>query len=279
MGKTSNKKIVVSNPNNAGHARTVMIIVIVALVLALALAAVVIVTKKRAAVSQPDGTIANTASLTGYAEPTEYSQGKGLWFKHGKLLSDEEIASEAAKGTKVLEYYFDYTCNICNDVDEKLNQGKQLEDLAEAGKALLVLRPTLTHNAPFAHVANNLIYWVAKNQPEKTWKLSKALTHYAMNTYKTADFQNNKNNSKWINEATNPEPVVKRIAEENGIDYSQVPAASPESGQISIDIYAKQRMAKLGENSAGTPLYIANGKILKLGGVKLSDKLLENATL
>lgn len=279
MGKKANKKIVVSNPNNGGHARTVMIIVIVALVLAVVLAAVVIINKKRAVVTQPDGTIPNTASITGYAEPTEYSQGKGLWFKSGKLLSNAEIASEAAKGTKVLEYYFDYTCNICNDVDKALNDGKQLEDLAEGGKAMLVLRPTLTHNAPFAHVANNLIYWVAENQPEKTWKLSKALTHYAMNTYKTADFQNNKDNPKWIEEATQPQSVVKRIAEENGIDYSQVPESSPDSGQISIDIYAKQRMTKLGKGKAGTPLYIANGKILELGGMKLSDKLLENATL
>lgn len=277
MGKAARKKTVVSNPNNGGHARTVMIIVVVALVLALILAGVVIFTKKRAVVAQPDGTIAGTASLTGYAEPTEYSQGKGLWFKGGKLLSNDEIQQEAEKGTKVLEYYFDYTCNICNDVDKSLNNGKQLEDLAEGGKALVVLRPTLTHALPFAAAANNLIYWVAEKQPEKTWELSKALMHYAMKTYNTADWQ--KDNPQWVEAASNPEPVVKKIAGENGIDYSQVPSPTQESGALPIRIYQEKRMVKLGKESAGTPLYIANGKILELGGMKLNDKLLENATL
>lgn len=279
MGKVSNKKVVVANPNDSGHARTVMIVVVVALVLAVILAGVVIQTRKKAMVAQPDGTIPGTASITGYAEPAEFSQGKGLWFKAGKLLTNEEIQQEAEKGTKVLEYYFDYTCNICNDIDEILGKGKQLEDLVEGGKALVVMRPTLTHAAPFAHVANNLIYWTAQNHPEKTWKLAKDLSTYAMKTYKTEDFRNNQENPQWVDEASHPDSVVQKIAEDNGIDYAQVPPAAEDAGSLPITIYAEKRMKNLGQESPGTPLYIANGKVVNLSELGQGGNLLEKATL
>lgn len=279
MGKAAKKKIIVTNPNNDGHARTVMIVLIVAIVLALILAGVAIFIKKQSFTPQPDGTIAGTKSITGYAEPAEFSQGKGLWFKGGKLLSNAEIQNEAMSGTKVLEYYFDYTCNICNDVENLMDKGKQLEHLVEDGKALVVLRPTLTHAAPFAPFANNLIYWTAKNKPEKTWKLAKSLAEYAINTYKSADYENKQNDEEWKKQVMDPETVLKKIAKENGIDYSKVPPASKDSGSLPIMIYQERRMTALGQDTAGTPLYIANGKIVKLSGFNKDHKFLQHATL
>lgn len=278
MGKSSKNKVAVANPN-AGHGRTVMIIIIVAVVLALILVGVAIMTKKQAAVTQPDGTIPGTKTATGYAEPQEFSQGKGLWFKSGKLLSNAEIQKETEAGTKVLEYYFDYTCNICNDYDEKLGNGKQLDDLVEGGKALVVLRPTLTHALPFAPVANNLILWTAENAPDKTWAVQKDLAAYALQNYKSADYEKNQGNEKWTNEAQNPLPVVQKIAEKNGIDFAKVPPAAQDAGGLAINIYAQQRMTGLGRDQAGTPLYIANGKIVDLANLGKDDKLLEKATL
>lgn len=281
MGKASKKDVVVSNPNN-GHARTVLIVVIVAIVLALVLVGVAIISKKKVeqtpASPTEDGTIAGTKEVTGYAEPDTISAGKGLWFKGGKLLSNEEIAQEMQHKAKVLEYYFDYTCNICNDFDEELNKGKQLEDLVEGGKALVVLRPTLTHALPFAAQANNLILYTAENQPEKTWKLQKLLSSYALKTYKSADFNKT---PQWTTEAQNPGPIIQQIAKDAGIDYSLVPPAKNDAGSLYINLYAQQRAAGLGADPkrVGTPLFIANGRIMDMTNLGKDDKLLEKATL
>lgn len=268
-----------SNPTHSSTTRTVLIIVLVALVLGLVLVGAKIAMDKQQLATQSDGTIAGTKALTGYSEPATYETGKGLWLKGGKLLNDEQITAEAKAGTPVFEYYFDYTCNVCNDYDQFL--GTQMNDLVEGGKAVVVMRPTLTHDLPMAHMANNLLFWTAQNHPDKLWKLQKILADYTLNTYKSSDYEANRNNEKWQSEAKDPAPVLTRLAKEAGIDYSQVPEASTDSGRVSINILAQTRgPQQFGTNgSAGTPTYIANGKLLDVSGARKDKNFLEQAVV
>lgn len=261
------------------NARIILIVILVAIVLALVLVLVSIAVKSQRASVQPDGTIPDTKNLTGYAEPDTFDTGKGLWFKGGKLLQDKEISAEAKAGTPVLEFYYDYTCNACMDYEELL--GKQLDDLVQGGKAVVVMRPTLSHNLPYASQANSLLFWTATKYPDKTWKLQKSLMKYGIKSYTSKAYDKNQNNETWKQEALNPQIPLQRIAQENGIDFTKVPPPSAESGGIAIKILAEQRISKLGGDPehVGTPLYIANGKIADMSAVGKDKKLLEHLTL
>ena len=167
---SSKPNLTVSRPGN--RSGTVLAIVLVAIVLALVIVFVKIATTKHELEAQPTDTIAGTKTMIDFAEPQTYEAGRGIWLKGGKVLTNEEITAEAKKGTKVLELYYDYLCNICNDVEAQLNDGQQLNDLVEGGQAIVVLRPTLTHAQQLkfpniAFSANNLMYWTAENQPDK----------------------------------------------------------------------------------------------------------------
>lgn len=280
--KSSKPNLSVSKPSNRSGA--VMAIVLVAIVLALVIVFVKIATTKHELAAQPTDTIAGTKTMIGFAEPETYAMGRGIWLKAGKVLTNDEITAEAKKGTRVLELYYDYLCNICNDYEAQLNDGKQLNDLVEGGKAIVVLRPTLTHAQQlkfpnFAYSANNLMYWTAENQPDKLWELSKDLTEFAMENYKSADYEKNQNNTQWAQTIRNPDTELAKIAGKHGIDYESVPPATDQSGLMSINILAEQRAQSLGRDSAGTPLYIANGKVVDMTGLGSDEKLLEKATL
>ena len=279
---SSKQNLTVSRPGN--RSGTVLAIVLVAIVLALVIVFVKIATTKHELAAQPADTIAGTKTMIDFAEPQTYETGRGIWLKAGKVLTNEEITAEAKKGTKVLELYYDYLCNICNDVEAQLNDGQQLNDLVEGGQAIVVLRPTLTHAQQLkfpniAFSANNLMYWTAEYQPDKLWELSKDLTGFAMNNYKSADYEKNQNNTEWAQTIREPDAELAKIAAAHGIDYKSVPPATPESGLQAINILAEQRVKSLGRDSAGTPLYIANGRVVDLTGLGSDDKLLEKATL
>lgn len=286
MGKKNQagKTLKVSSPSQSSHSRTILAIVLVALVLALVIVFVKIAADKKELNAQPTNTIPGTKALIGYAEPTTYAEGRGIWLKGGKVLSNDEVASEAKAGTKTMELYYDYLCNACNDVEEALDNGKQLEDLVEGGKAMVVLRPTLTHGGQlgfpnFAFSANNLMYWVAENQPDKLWDLSKDLSKFALDNYKSADYEANQNNEQWSQTLRNPDAKLTEIAKKHGIDYAKVPPATEQSGALPIQIMAAMRLADLGRDAAATPMYIANGHIIDMSKLGQDHKLLENATL
>ncbi len=279
---SSKPNLTVSKPGN--RSGTILAIVLVAVVLALIIVFVKIASTKHEMTAQPTDTIAGTQTMIGFAEPQTYAAGRGIWLKGGKVLTNDEITAESKKGTKVLELYYDYLCNICNDVEDQLNKGKQLNDLVEGGKAIVVLRPTLTHAQQLkfpniAYSANNLMYWTAENQPDKLWELSKDLTKFAMDNYKSADYEKNQNNTEWAKTIREPDAELAKIAGEHGIDYSSVPPATEQSGLMPINILAEQRLKSLGRENAGTPLYIANGHPVDMSGIGKDDKLLEKATL
>lgn len=234
-------------------------------------------------ISDPDlGPAAQTEATIAWAEPAQYQQGRGIWVSGGKVLDNAAIDQALAKKLPVVEIYYDYTCNFCNDLEQIHSQ--EFQDLATSGQAVLVYRPVLTHNGPLALPGNEVAYWVAAHEPEKFMAFQEHLQALSAKYFNSTALEKmgqvqqsylkgqgldidklcqaidqGDEQAQGLYYYTTPLQAIDQALEAAGIDPTQVEIPnnalySPAAVQL-----FSERMEKAG-NKAGTPKVFLNGK-------------------
>lgn len=247
-----------------------------AVVLILVLALVAYVASRARSTAQPEGTVSGTKVAIGYAEPSSIETGRAYWIKSNKLLSDSQISSELASGARVVEYYFDFTCNGCNDFG-KVHEA-ELEKIMDDGKTLVALRPSLSHAGPLAQIANQVLLWSYNNDPDKFMSLYREFSKLG-HEHLTSPLYANRSKDPMTNILdANPQPTVEKILDKLGLDkkLATLDPNNPPPGQAALADLAQLRAPKLGI-SAATPTVIVNGRAVDLKNFEEDPNLITKA--
>lgn len=274
MGKSSRKNRVAPVSTQSSSKAHWILIGVLAVVLIGVLVVVTMLVAQKNRTTQPEGTIAGTKAVTGYSEPATFDSGRGIWIKGGKMLNNEEITAEMENDPTVVELYYDYTCNFCNDLEQA--QSAAFERFADDGKQILVLRPTLTHAGPLAAPGNNVFKWLIENQPEKALAFNAALQAF---TAENLNSQASTDDAAFKQAYEEPLKVIQDAAEKAGVtlpdNLEEIAGASPTYGEAAINALAQTRASTLGIQPA-TPLVIVDGKPFELTDYKTNKNLFDS---
>lgn len=197
----------------------------------------------------------------------------------GFVVGPEGVGS-FKEGVPNIELYMSYGCPVCLQVENTL--GADLQKMAKAGRANLIIHPVDTHPLAWTYVAGEAVYEVAKKDPEKLLEFHDALTKFAFEVM----FKDEKSMQAQGNGTILADPVqslakVKEIAAKVGVK-SEVAAGFKAVQEDSIvHKWAENwvNSAKKQTTEIGTPMFVKDGKIISLNDwdqkTPISDFLLK----
>lgn len=228
----------------------------------------------------------SSAGANGEVRTGDTANGGGVALYDGKIISAEKVAELRDKGTPMAEIYYDFTCNFCNDLEQK--HADEIAQIISGGKAIFVYHPVITHNGPGAIPAGSFVLWTAVNQPQHFLALNNAILEFTSKNWNTQSLQKlsdlAKNydgkpftemeelaktdaNAKFVLEYSRPEPVFEEIAKKVGVDPNQlekilVDYQKNQDNKSNPPLLIKSVNAFMDRfpDKAATPMVLVNGK-------------------